>query len=249
VQESEGTFPPGSPSADPASNPRAVPWRGKDVALIFGVGIVLTLVTFLAVAYILAASDSGFSIGPFAFAQLVSYGGLALVAWYVVFRRRGAAPEHVGFTWVGVRPLLLMFPTLLGLLVVNVLVGVFSILLFGELTSVQEQVAGEAGTLALGDFIPLFLLTVLVVPVVEEFVFRGIFFKLLRSHRSFRVAASISAVVFSISHFIPSLALSFFAMGLILAGVVERYKSIYPAIALHALNNALAMTVVYVTLN
>jgi membrane protease YdiL (CAAX protease family) len=38
-------------------------------------------------------------------------------------------------------------------------------------------------------------------------------------------------------------------LGMVLAGVVERYKSIYPAIALHAINNAFAMIVVYFTLN
>jgi membrane protease YdiL (CAAX protease family) len=90
---------------------------------------------------------------------------------------------------------------------------------------------------------------IFVAPVVEEFVFRGVLFKLLRSRRSFWFASSITSIVFSVSHLIPSLLLSFFALGMILSAVVERYKSLYPAMALHAINNAFALTVVYLTLN
>jgi uncharacterized protein len=226
-----------------------VPWRGVDIALILGGGILLIFVSVGIVLYFLAATDSDFSIGSFVLIQVMVYGGQSLIAWYIVFRRRSATPGQAGFTWVGPGPLLLMVPALLGLVIVNVFVSLFSILLFGEVTSAKEQLIGDAETLSLETFILMAVVVVIAAPVVEEFVFRGLFFQLLRGRRSFGAAASISAAVFSISHLIPSLIPHLFVMGLILAGVVERYKSIYPAMALHALNNAFAMTVVYFTLN
>jgi membrane protease YdiL (CAAX protease family) len=44
---------------------------------------------------------------------------------------------------------------------------------------------------------------------------------------------------------VPTLIPSLFVFGLFLAWVVERYGSLYPAMALHSLNNLTSILVVY----
>jgi membrane protease YdiL (CAAX protease family) len=236
-------------SAGNTSDREALPWRGGDVALILLTGVVLVILSIVVVIWFVAATDMMVSVEALVLAELLIYGGLALVAWYVTFRRRHATREQVGFSWVGIGPLLLMFLVLVGFWVVNLVVGILSTLLLGEVPSAREQLFWIGGSPSLRVLILLFVAVVIVAPVVEEFVFRGVLFQYLRSRRSFWVAASISALLFSISHFVPSLIPSFFAMGLILAALVERYRSLYPAIALHALNNAFATAVVFSTWN
>ncbi|MDQ3956586.1 MAG: CPBP family intramembrane metalloprotease [Actinomycetota bacterium] len=219
------------------------------MALAVGGGVLLVVLSFIAVSLALQALEIDSSLGTFALAQVVAYAGQAWIAWYVLFRRRGAAPHQVGFKWVGPGPILLMIPALVGLIFVNIPVGILSSMLFDEVTTPREQLLGEGDSFPLASFIPLFFVVVVVAPIVEEFIFRGMFFRLLRSHRSFWAAAFISALVFSITHFIPSLVLFLFVLGLVLAWVVERYESLYPAMALHAFNNAFAVIVLYVALN
>jgi uncharacterized protein len=82
--------------------------------------------------------------------------------------------------------------------------------------------------------------------VAEEFFFRGFFYRALRSRYSVLVAVLIDGLVFGIIHYqgdgaeglliVPPLA----GLGIMFCLVLERTGSLYPVIALHALNNALA---------
>jgi uncharacterized protein len=91
------------------------------------------------------------------------------------------------------------------------------------------------------------LLIVVAAPVSEEIFFRGFLFGGLRRGLPFAAAALISGVIFGAFHYtgahsltvLPQLAV----LGVILAWVYERSGSIYPTIALHVLNNALAFAV------
>ena len=88
------------------------------------------------------------------------------------------------------------------------------------------------------------LLIVVAAPVSEEIFFRGFLFGGLRRSLPFAAAALISGAIFGAFHYtgphsltvLPQLAV----LGVILAWVYERSGSIYPTIALHVLNNALA---------
>jgi uncharacterized protein len=91
------------------------------------------------------------------------------------------------------------------------------------------------------------LLIVVAAPVAEEIFFRGFLFGGLRRGLPFVAAALVSAVIFGAFHYtgphsltvLPQLAF----LGLVLAWIYERSGSIYPTIALHVLNNALAFAV------
>jgi CAAX protease family protein len=91
------------------------------------------------------------------------------------------------------------------------------------------------------------VLIVAIAPVAEEIFFRGFLFGGLRSRLAFVPAALISAAIFGAFHYtgagsltvLPQLA----ALGLTQAWLFERSGSIYPTIAVHAINNALAFAI------
>jgi membrane protease YdiL (CAAX protease family) len=85
-----------------------------------------------------------------------------------------------------------------------------------------------------------------VAPVVEEFFFRGFFYKALRNRFAVLVAAAIDGGLFGIIHFsgngvdglliLPPLAL----LGFIFCLVYEKTGSLLVSIGMHAFNNTVA---------
>lgn len=84
------------------------------------------------------------------------------------------------------------------------------------------------------------LVVIVVAPVCEELFFRGILFTVLRQRMPLWPAAVIDGVLFGFVHgslvIVPILA----ALGVVFCYVYERTGSIFPTIALHALNNTIA---------
>jgi len=77
-------------------------------------------------------------------------------------------------------------------------------------------------------------------PFVEETLFRGIIFGSLQTYLGKWTAAVISAAIFSGLHlqvygFFPR-----FILGIALVYLYDKSKSLYPSVALHALNNIIA---------
>jgi membrane protease YdiL (CAAX protease family) len=81
---------------------------------------------------------------------------------------------------------------------------------------------------------------IVVAPIAEEFFFRGFLFRVLRLRMGFWLAAITDGVLFGLVHgsfvIVPILAV----LGIALCWVYERTGSLFPCIAIHALNNTLA---------
>jgi uncharacterized protein len=130
--------------------------------------------------------------------------------------------------------------------------GIFSFYFFTAIYSALVQPDAEQGvTDALGadegtfGLITAGFMVVALAPVAEEVFFRGFFYGALRSRYSVATAALIDGLVFGLIHWdftaqgleiVPPLAL----LGVIFCLVYERTGSLFPVIALHAINNALA---------
>jgi uncharacterized protein len=109
--------------------------------------------------------------------------------------------------------------------------------------TVAQDLGADEGSFGL---IVAGFMVVCVAPVAEEFFFRGFFYRALRSRYTVLAAAAIDGALFGIIHFdfsgadalliLPPLA----ALGFMFCLVYERTGSLYPVIALHAVNNALA---------
>jgi membrane protease YdiL (CAAX protease family) len=86
---------------------------------------------------------------------------------------------------------------------------------------------------------------VFVGPVVEELVFRGCLFGRFQAYGYWVSGAIISALLFSVLHGILFLLPFYFGVGIILAWLCHRTRSLWPSMALHCLNNGVALIAVF----
>jgi hypothetical protein len=131
----------------------------------------------------------------------------------------------------------------LGIFCFYVFAAVYSLVLDPD---VEQTVAEDLGAdqSSLGLVVAGFMI-ICIAPFAEEFFFRGFFYGALRTRFTVAVAAIVDGLVFGLIHFqggtdglliVPPLAL----LGVVFCLVYERTRSLYPCIALHALNNSIA---------
>lgn len=127
----------------------------------------------------------------------------------------------------------------LGMLVFYVLAAVWVAIVGEPEQSTAEDIGAEESDLAL---LAAGVMFVLIAPVAEELFFRGFFYGSLRTRLSPVWAAIVCGVVFGAIHAITGVSAVpiLIVLGIIFCLVRERTGSLYPCIALHALNNTLA---------
>lgn len=115
-----------------------------------------------------------------------------------------------------------------------VIVSVFSPAFVQAQLDHPERLAG-----GLDKMPPWFLapLTVLVAPIVEELMFRGLLFHRFARRWGVRRAALVTSAIFAVMHLNP---VGIFALGLLLTVLYLKTGSLWAPIACHALNNAVA---------
>ncbi len=119
----------------------------------------------------------------------------------------------------------------------------------GRSVSVPEQVRPDLSVPALVVFA---IYAVVVAPVTEEFIFRGLLYRTIRDRRGVLLGTLVSAVAFGLVHFIPgqpwesvlALELTMVITGIGLAMIYERRGTILADIAGHAAFNLLAVVVI-----
>ncbi|MGB3468608.1 MAG: type II CAAX endopeptidase family protein [Cyclobacteriaceae bacterium] len=125
--------------------------------------------------------------------------------------------------------------------VLLVRVGLFPKLDFLGEASVVDSVK------SINDFIhPLvgFVMVVIVVPLYEEYIFRGIALSAMEKRVGFAYANVIQAIMFALLH--DNLTIFFFyvAFGLITGRLVRQSKSLLPGMVFHATNNLIAWLII-----
>jgi len=83
-----------------------------------------------------------------------------------------------------------------------------------------------------------------VVPVLEETLFRGVLYRALRRHWSFTPAAIASGLVFSVSHLNPTAVIPYLLLGILFAYLYERTGSLLAPAVAHGAFNAYTLVVV-----
>ena len=86
----------------------------------------------------------------------------------------------------------------------------------------------------------VFVMVAVLTPILEELVFRGLLLAGLTRHIGFAWANLAQAVLFSSIHADPPRFVFYLALGWLAGWLVRRYRSLWPAVLLHVLNNALA---------
>jgi len=128
----------------------------------------------------------------------------------------------------------------------------FVISLLILLVSETETSANQMEVVASISASPLLTMfsTLIYAPIVEEIIFRGVFYRSLRPHMKWLPAALISAFVFGFIHVMLSLfagnfndliyLLSYGLIGFYLALAYEKSDTIYGSMIFHFINNAVA---------
>lgn len=161
----------------------------------------------------------------------------------------------VGFAWMTARPRAWHFGLrrarfwpAVGWSALGYVAYIVFVVAYGAIIGVPEEqttpedVGADEGTFGL---VNAGLLFVVIAPIGEELFFRGFFYKALRSSMGMWSAALVAGGVFGAIHIftgieaVPVLA----ALGVVLCLIYERTGSLYPCIALHAINNTFAYAV------
>jgi uncharacterized protein len=110
----------------------------------------------------------------------------------------------------------------------------------GSEKGLVKDLGGAGGTL---EILGACLVVAVVAPICEELLFRGFIFRALRNWRGPWPAALITGLLFAAVHGLSAPAVDLLplaVLGILLCLVYEWSGSLYPCIALHVLNNAIA---------
>lgn len=225
-----------------------VPWIGLSLALSFtGVGTPLTkplppqvdlvnaVVTFIFSLII----EGAFLVAPFYFARREF--------------RSSPRPSRQSFAALGFRSfqvgkalawIVLFFLTLI---LVNWLYQTAITTFHLHLQPNDQRILAE-GKLAPLTVYATLLASVLIAPFCEEVFFRGFVFMGLLRGMSLPVAIVLSALIFAVAHSDPGSFLVLFVIGLALAFLRWRTRSIWPGFLLHLLNNFLGALTIFLAM-
>lgn len=95
------------------------------------------------------------------------------------------------------------------------------------------------------NFAVVFVVGAIIAPIVEEMTFRGLLYQWLRSRAGIVVAVVVTAALFAAAHRILPLFPAFFLISVIFALAFEWSQSLWVTIALHMLQNSLAIIALY----
>ena len=235
------------------------PWRGIMIVAVSFIGAqAVTILLFSILRSILSEGTFNIffteSMGQF-ITVLVSYGLAVYFLWLFLRQRKATnlAAVGLGRQWVGKDMLLAVagFVVYFGLflLITSAVSSTFHLN-----TDNQQQDVGFQLVTGRVDLVLAFVSLVLIPPIVEETLFRGVLFGGLRKKLPFIWATLITSVLFAIPHTleakdggvlwtagIDTLVLSF-----VLCYLREKTGSIWASIFLHGLKNCIAFLFLFV---
>lgn len=119
--------------------------------------------------------------------------------------------------------------------------GILSISGLTELLAEGYEQTAEA--IYTRDLWQQYLVAAVLIPCMEELIFRGLIFRRMRTYSIFSLAALISAVLFGIYHMNLLQFLYATCLGLLLAYVYEEFRTILAPILLHAAANGFSILI------
>lgn len=187
------------------------------------------------------------------FIIMLATGVLFTYGVYKLLKRQGKTFRTIGWRstkaryYIGVIGLGVVY--FISLIVVTAVVKA----LIPQLDTEQEQQIGFENTSTSLHYLLIFLSLVIIPPITEEILFRGYLFGRLLQNIRFRYAAIITSIVFASLHLqfgsgAPLLwiaAIDTFILSLFLCYIRFKSSSLWPAILLHMIKNAIAFIVLF----
>lgn len=225
---------------DRPATPPVERWvSGKRVAVATATSLVLMVVPVAALGLQMPLDTDIAMIVMLALSGLAAIAGTwAAVRW----------PHPTTWAAVGVRPasrgwLALGVALGLGTMLLNFGTAALYGAVTGDQTVPAERVAMvEVLTGPLWQSLVMLFLGGLLVPLGEELIFRGVVFGWLRRW-PLSIAVIVSALVFAVMHGFSVVFPVALVLGLVTAVVYHRSGSIWPAVAIHAVNNSVAFVI------
>jgi membrane protease YdiL (CAAX protease family) len=225
---------------EPSATRRWSPWSAP-LALVAGFAAALVGAVAVAVIGSIAGASVNHPPPSVQIADTVVQDG-ALVAAVILFARNfgRVSPADFGLVWTRFWPAVWRVLATGGVFLLFLVVWSAALNLHNK-EKLLDQLGANKSTAAAAA---VALLVCVIAPFSEEFVFRGYFFGALRNWRGPWVAAVLTGVVFGAIHagsapagyLVP---LAFF--GFVLCVLRWRTGSLWPGIALHSINNSLAL--------
>jgi membrane protease YdiL (CAAX protease family) len=223
--------PPGAPPPDPSGLTASKGLIGLVVALVGGLGMVLLVMVGFAA---FGANDLDHNHAFEFAAAFASDFALVAAAYWLTSETGGSVPFKLGFRRF--KPSALGWAAL-AFGVYLALATIYTVLFNPPKDDLPDQLGADESTL-LAIVTGVFVIGV--APLVEETFFRGFLFQALRSSWGVWIAVPASAVIFSAIHLEPDKFVQLAILGMALAFVFHKTRSLWPCIILHALNNTLA---------
>ena len=235
-----------APAEDPMNDPRFEAPRAQrfptwgDMLAVIGIYLLATVGTSIVVAIIAAISGGAESLaetmssGPMSVLSYALSMGLTIVGVLIYRKLRRGTGRMFHFSLRGFNPMLILWGFVMVLLTGVVIEPVLELFPDAFLKMIDKM--GMNGGWSI-------LMLVVLAPVMEEVLFRGILLESVRSKHSAGRAIVVSALMFGVIHLIPQQVVNAFVIGLILGYIYVRTESLWPVIVIHALNNAMAYVI------
>ena len=233
-------------ATDPMNDPRFEAPRAQrfptwgDMLAVVGIYLLATVATSVITAIIAAVSGGAeglaerMSSGPMSAVSYALSMGLTIVGVLIYRALRRGEGKLFSLSLKGFNPILILWGFVLVLITGIVIEPVLN--LFPEsFLELLNQMGAKGGWSV--------LMLVVLAPIMEEVLFRGILLESVRSKYSSGRAIVVSALMFGVIHIIPQQVVNAFVIGLILGYIYVRTESLWPVIIIHALNNAMAYVV------
>ena len=234
------------PSRPSTPSPLGPPLATGDVARALALG----LVAFLFAAYVLGEIAGGATSPAERINYAIAYYAAWCFAWlgaiWLVFVR-GRGVDFAALGYVMAEPVWVIRGVLGGFLALPAAFTIYMILrpVVGTQSGADLQQAFGGPNFSVLQAVTLLLYAGLLVPVAEELVYRGLVFRWLRDRFDYRTSALISAAAFALSHRRVEQMVIAGLMGLALAWLYERSRSLLPSILLHQTYNCVTLILTF----
>jgi len=224
------------------------PWRVRDAFLVLGSGLLwlaMALVVTLGLFQLQAANGQD-SNTKAAISTVVAAAYFLFLLWMLkvlIVQRyrcgwRTLGLRSVGWQWLAAVPFVYALLTFVFVVLFRLMV-----LLLGPAAHWPQPLTSSTVDATQQPILEgLVILTgVVLAPLVEELLFRGVLYQALRRRMPVGSAALVSALIFALMHFNLLLFIPLTLMGLVFALVYERSGSLIPTILVHACNNGIIL--------
>ena len=224
-------------------------WR--ELALYLVVGFGLYILASIPLIFLVGGDFSEISIGVTAAIGILNAVCLIGTVYLTGVRRGKISWAGLGFVPPSIKVEWILVAILVSLVLIPlraVLGAAAEWMVSGNLDSLQVRgdVLFAGAEPSLGNFLVSLFIIAILVPVSEELYFRGLLYRWFQLRFRLWPAVLLSSLLFGLAHY-DSLAvvISSFVLGVVNALAMQRTKSIWVPIVMHAVTNGTAVVIMY----